>query len=52
MKYIGNVRYRLINVEKIFGVHLIKWWYLERKHKFYVDINCEQEFIQYINSNL
>lgn len=52
MKYVGNIRYRLVDVEDIFGVRLVKWWYSKRKHKFYVDVNCEQEFIQHIKTNL
>lgn len=52
MKYIGNVRYRLINVKKIFGVNLVKWWYYRDGHRFYVDRAAEQEFIRYIKANL
>lgn len=51
MKYIGNVRYSLVNIKEIFGVKLIKWWYYKRRHRFIVDRKDEKEFIKYIKSN-
>jgi len=51
MKYVGNVRYSLVDIAEIFGVKLLKWWYFKRHHRFLVDRKDEQEFIRYIKAN-